>query len=90
MSNYSFQVSLLSVEIDDANAWFIEFLASIYMTCRKECFKTYYETNNGNHIYQGNDRSHEIIGYGDVCVTLPNGYVKQMESRKIQSLCPPL
>ena len=46
----------------------------------KKRFYTYHENNNGTHIPLGDNRSHEIKGYGDVCVTLPNGHVRQVQN----------
>jgi hypothetical protein len=50
------------------------------MSCNKEWLENYHETNNGAKIYLGDDRSHQIKGYGDVCVTLTNGCVKQIQN----------
>ena len=63
----------LSTKIDDDNTWFIDFGASIHMSCKRDWFDTYHEVNNGAHIYLGDNRSHEIKGYGDISVAMPNG-----------------
>jgi hypothetical protein len=71
---------VLSIETDDCNAWFINSCASIHMTCHRDWFETYHEKTNGAKIYLGDDRCHEIKGYGDVCVTFPSGHVKQIKN----------
>jgi hypothetical protein len=53
---------------------------SIHMTCHRYWFETYHEKTNGAKIYLGDDRCHEIKGYGDVCVTFPSGHVKQIKN----------
>ena len=45
----------LSVETNDSNAWFIDFGASIHISCHKDWFENYQETNNGVNIYLGDD-----------------------------------
>jgi len=46
------------------------------MSCNKDWFENDHENNNGVNIYLGDDHSHQIKGYGDVSVTLPNSFVK--------------
>jgi hypothetical protein len=70
----------LFAKIDDSNAWFVYSGASIHMSCNKNWFENYHETSNGANIYLGDDHSHQIRGYGDVSVTLPNGCVKQIQN----------
>jgi hypothetical protein len=71
----------LSADNDDANAWFIDSGASIHMSCNRNWFDTYHENINDVHkIYLGDDRSHEIKGYGDLSVTLPTSEVKQIHN----------
>lgn len=65
----------LSAKINDSNAWFIDFGASIHMSYNKYWFENYQETNNGVNIYLGDDRSHQVKGYGDISLTLPDGSV---------------
>jgi len=50
------------------------------MSCNKDWFEIYCETNNGSNIYLGDDRSHHIKWYGYICVTLPNGQDKQIHN----------
>ena len=63
----------LLVETEDDNAWFIDSGASIHMSCKSDWLDTYHEINNGGHIYLGDNRSHEIKGYGNISVMMPNG-----------------
>jgi len=70
----------LSIETDDSNAWFVDYGASIHISCNKDWFENYHETNNGANIYLRDDRSHQLKGYGDAYVTLPNGCVKQIQN----------
>jgi hypothetical protein len=65
----------LSAEMDDSNAWFVDFGASVHMTCNKNWYANFKETQNGANIYLGDDRTHQIKGYGDIPVTLLNGTV---------------
>lgn len=71
---------VLSTKTDDDNVWFINYGASIHMTCKNEWFDTYHENNSDTHIYLRGNKSHEVKGYGDVCVTLPNGHVRQIKN----------
>jgi hypothetical protein len=80
ISDYLFQMLPLSVETNDSNAWYVDSGASIHMSCNKDWFENYHETNNGANIYLGDDRSHQVKGYGDVPMTLPNGCVKQIHN----------
>jgi hypothetical protein len=51
------------------------------MSCNRNWFDTCHENINDVHkIYLGDDRSHEIKGYGDVSVTLLTGEVKQIHN----------
>ena len=50
------------------------------MSCNKDWFENYSETNNGANIYLGDDRSHQIKGYGYLSVTLSNGFVKKIQN----------
>jgi hypothetical protein len=50
------------------------------MSCNKDWFTNYHETDNGPNIYLGDDRSHQVKGYGDVSMTLPNGCVKEIQN----------
>lgn len=54
------------------------------MVYRVWCFHSYDMQKGmvwyGTHIYLGYDGSHDIKGYGDVCVTLPNGNVRQIQN----------
>jgi hypothetical protein len=60
----------LSTEIDDSNAWYVDSGVSIHMSCNKDWFENYHETNNGANIYLGDDRSHQVKGYGDYAGSL--------------------
>jgi hypothetical protein len=71
---------VLSTNIVDVNTWFIDSNASIHMTCNRNWFETYHENSNDAHIYLGDDRSHEIKGFGDVCMNLHTGEVKQIHN----------
>lgn len=70
----------LSTEIDDDNAWFIDSGASIHMSCKRDWFDTYHEINKDGHIYLGDNRSHEIEGYGNISVMIPNGQEKKIQN----------
>jgi hypothetical protein len=63
----------LSEKIDYCNAWFLDSLSSIHINCYRDLFKTYHEKTNGPKIYLGDDRFHEIKGYGDVSINFPIG-----------------
>ena len=45
------------------------------MTCNKKWYINFKEKQNGANIYLGDDRAHQIKGYRDIPVTLPNGIV---------------
>lgn len=47
------------------------------MSCKRDWFDTYHEVNNGGNIYLGGNRSHEIKGYDDISVMMPNGQEKR-------------
>jgi hypothetical protein len=70
----------LSTKRNDSNAWYVDSGASIHMPCNKDWFENYHETNNGVNIYLGDDHLHQVKGYGDVPMKLPNGCVKQMDN----------
>lgn len=50
------------------------------MSCKRDWFDTYHEVNNGGNIYLGDNISHEIKGYGDISVMMPNGQEKQIQN----------
>jgi len=75
MSNVAF-----SAETDDINAWFMDSGTSIHMTCNKDWHKNLKEISNGRNIYLGDDRAHQIMGYGDIPRTLPNGRVRRIHN----------
>jgi hypothetical protein len=60
----------LSAETDDSDAWFVDSEASVHMTCNKNWYANFKETDN---IYLVDDNAHQIKGYGDIPVTLSNG-----------------
>jgi hypothetical protein len=66
----------LSAETDDSDARFVDSRASLHMTCNKNWYANFKETKNGASIYLGDDHTHQIKGYGDIPVTLPNGTVR--------------
>jgi hypothetical protein len=68
----------LSAETNDVDAWFVDSGASIHMTCNNDWYINFKETNNGAHIYLGDDHSYQIKGYGDIPVTLLNGTVRHI------------
>jgi hypothetical protein len=70
----------LFAEIDDVDAWFVDSGASIHMTCNKNWYENFKETNNGAHIYLEDDRAYQIKGYGDNPLTLPNGIVRHIRN----------
>ena len=47
----------LFAETNDVDAWFVDFGASIHMTCNNNLYINFKETHNGAHIYLGDDRS---------------------------------
>ena len=59
--------------MDDFDAWFVDSGASIHMTCNKNWYANFKETQNGASIYLGDDRAHQIKGYRDIPMTLSNG-----------------
>jgi hypothetical protein len=59
---------VLSAEMDDVNTWFVDSGASIHMTCNKDWYENFKEISNGGNIYLGDDRAHQIKGYGDIPV----------------------
>jgi hypothetical protein len=71
---------VLFVETDDIDAWFFYFGASIYMKCNKNWYINFKETHNGAHIFQGDDLSYQIKGYGDIPITLSNGIFRQIHN----------
>ena len=50
------------------------------MSCNKDWFENYQETNNGVNIYLEDDRSHPVKGYSGISMTLPNGSVKHIQN----------
>jgi hypothetical protein len=70
----------LSTETDDVDAWFVDSRASIHMTCNKKWYTNFKETQNGANIYLGDDHAHQIKGYKDIPVTLPNGIVHHIHN----------
>jgi hypothetical protein len=70
----------LSAETDDIDAWFVDSRASIHMTCNKMWYTNFKETQNGANIYLGDDCAHQIKGYVDIPVTLPNGTVRHIHN----------
>ena len=70
----------LFVETDDSDAWFVDSRASIHMTCNKKWYTNFKEKQNGASIYLGDDRAHQIKGYRDIPVTLPNGTVRHIRN----------
>jgi hypothetical protein len=68
----------LSAEMDDFDAWFVDFGASVHMTYNKNWYVNFKETQNGASIYLGDYRAHQIKAYGDIPVTLPNGIVRHI------------
>lgn len=71
MSNVSF-----STKMDNVNAWFMDSGASIHMTWNKNCYGNFKEISNVGSIYLGDDCEHQIMGYGDIPMTLPIGSVR--------------
>ena len=70
----------LSAETDDSDAWFVDSGASVHMTCNKNWYANFKETQNGASIYLGDNRAHQIKGYGDIPMTLPNGTVRHIRN----------
>jgi hypothetical protein len=70
----------LSAETDDSDAWFVDFRASVHMTCNKIWYTNFKETQNGASIYLCDDHAHQIKGYGDIPVTLSNGTVRHIHN----------
>ena len=70
----------MSTETDDVDAWFVDYGASIHMTCNKNWYIKFKKTHNGAHIYLGDDHSYQIKGYGDIPVTLSNGTIRHISN----------
>jgi hypothetical protein len=70
----------LYVETDDSDAWFVDSGASVHMTCNKNWYVNFKETHNGASIYLGDECAHQIKGYGDIPVTLPNGTIRHIRN----------
>jgi hypothetical protein len=70
----------LSAETDDSDAWFVDFGESIHMTCNKMWYSNFIETQSGASIYLGDDCTHQIKGYGDILVILPNGTIHHIHN----------
>ena len=68
----------LFVKNDDVNAWFIEFGASLHMSCNKDWFDEYHENVDGTCVYLGDSKSLQVQGYGIIGVMLPNGKERQI------------
>ena len=49
-------------------------------TCNKNWYANFKETQNGVNIYLGDDRAHQIKGYGDIPVTLLNGTIRHIHN----------
>jgi hypothetical protein len=54
--------------------------ASVHVTCNKNWYANFKETQNGASIYLGDDRAHQIKGYGDIPMTLSNGIVRHIRN----------
>ena len=54
--------------------------ASVHMTCNKKWYTNFKETQNGANLYLGDDRAHQIKGYGDIPVAFPNGTVRRIRN----------
>ena len=50
------------------------------MTCNKKWYANFKEKQNGASIYLRDDRTHQIKGYEDILVTLPNGTVRHIHN----------
>jgi hypothetical protein len=50
------------------------------MTCNKNWYANFKETQNGENIYLGDDRAHQIKGYRDIPVTFLNGTVRHIRN----------
>ena len=50
------------------------------MTCNKNWYANFKETHNGASIYLGDDRTHQIKGYRDIPLTLPNGTIRHIHN----------
>jgi hypothetical protein len=70
----------LSAETDDIDAWFVDFGASVHMTCNKMWCTNFKETQNRAIIYLGDDRTHHIKRYEDIHVTLSNGTIRHIRN----------
>jgi hypothetical protein len=70
----------LSAENDGVDAWLVDFRALVHMTCNKNWYTNFKETQNGVSIYVGDDRAHQIKGYRDIPVTLSNGIVRHIRN----------
>jgi hypothetical protein len=53
---------------------------SVHMTCNKKWYANFNETQNGATIYLGDDRAHQIKGYRDIPVKLPNGTIRHIQN----------
>ena len=70
----------LSVETDDENAWLIDLGAYAHMSYSREWYDGYHEKFDGTHIYLGDNRSHEVQGYGVISLNLLNGQLKHIHN----------
>lgn len=65
-------------ETNDVNAWFIDSVASLHMSCNKDWFDEYHENIEATCVYLGGNTSLQVQGYGIISVMLPNGKVRQI------------
>ena len=70
----------MSAERDHENAWFIDLGAYSHMSYNKDWYDEYYEKSDGTHIYLGDKRSHNVIGYRVVSVNLLDGQFKHINN----------
>jgi hypothetical protein len=70
----------LLAETDDSDAWFVDSRASVHMTCNKMWYTNFKETQNGANIYLGDDHAHQIKGYKEIPLTLPNGTIRHIHN----------
>ena len=52
------------------------------MSCKREWFDEYNKKHDGTHIYLGDNRSHQVQGYGIIKVKLFNGQLRQIHNVK--------
>ena len=56
------------------------FSTSAHMSCKREWFDEYNEKHDGTHIYLGDNRSHQVQGYGIIKVKLSNGQLRHIHN----------